>query len=227
MENEIMDKVIQIDLIRCMKAVLAKWWIVVLCSFVAFVGAYLYSYPARNNVYKASTTLYSVTDGSYESTVSAAYFLSTYADVITSRKVTEKAASLLGDNSITWQDIQNVIQVNYSSDSTIVEISAYSLDEDFAVKVANGVANAFISEISSMTGRNSVQLLDSAYSASVFKNASFEKFKIRCLATLAVMVITIMIIVLREIFGSKLYYIDDLRLEDDMEIIGIIPNHEK
>lgn len=222
-----MNKEIKIDLRKCIEAIIKGWWIIIITIIIFFMVAYIKTYRARENQYVAMTSIYSVANGSSEQAVQAAHIMSTYSDIITSLKISERAASLLGNSNIKGYDIQKMTSVNYSPTATVLQIYAYSGDGEVAAKVSNAVADSFIMEMASITGGNSIQLLDSADSAVISFNGRSEQLKWRLVAIVAAIIISSLGLACRIIFSPKILEISDAGLDGELEIIGIIPSYEK
>ena len=93
------------------------------------------------NLYSASATVYSAFYGSYEQSVDGATAMISYADLVKSKKVCDRAAAIIGNSQITSEMIQEMINVSYTNSSVIMSISAYSSEPTIAVEVVNAVAD--------------------------------------------------------------------------------------
>ena len=216
-----MNKEVNIDLRRCLKAILQKWWLVVIIGAVCYLAAFLLTkYNGRENEYTAETTVYSIT-ASNNST------LSIYSDIITSYKVCVQAADALNIPNIGAKEIISMISVNDYTKSLVLGIRATTTEEALAVQVANAVANAFVNEVNNIITNDSVRLLDEATSAELSYNMQIEQFKLRIIAALAGIVILCIWIIMGEMFTKKIYNISDMKLDGEIDIIGIIPAFDK
>lgn len=222
-----MDREIKIDLGRCFRAVFRKWWLIAISTVVFITLGLVFTNTVQVPIYYSEATVYSMAYGSYQEALEGASVMKTYADIVSSRKVAERAALIIGDDTITAQTIQAMVEVDYVSSSPILTISATSFNPELTIKVANAVADAFIIEVKNITGSDSVQLLDSAVDSKVFNNGGMSRGMKRTIAGLVGVLLPCMIIFLKEILTTKLYSVDDASLNGKMEIIGFIPAYEK
>ncbi|MDF2945080.1 MAG: hypothetical protein K0S01_3938 [Herbinix sp.] len=212
-----MSKEINIDLKRCFKAILGKWWLVLLIGAIFYVIAYLVSASnLREDEYTAEATVFSASDYSA---------LTLYSDIITSSKVSEQAANLLSISDLNADSIKKMISVKtYSS---VLGIYATSTDEILAIKVANAVAAVFIDEVNNIASYNLARLLDEANAAELSYNKQIEQWKFRIFVTFAGIIFICVWIVARVIFSRKVHYLSDIGLDGEIDIIGAIPSFKK
>ncbi|HHV10171.1 MAG TPA: hypothetical protein GXX75_07845 [Clostridiales bacterium] len=212
-----MNKEINIDLRRCLKAILKKWWLIIIVGGVCFGAAYLITLNnLKQDEYTAETTVYSVVFNDYSA-------LTLYSDLLTSTKICRKAAEESGIPGITADKVKKMISIKYSSTGTVLGICATSTDKAIAIRMANLVADTFIGEINNITSSDSVRLLDQATKAELSYNRSLEQLKIRILALCGGVILMCFWIALHEIFTHKIYNLYDAGLEGEIDIIGIVP----
>lgn len=222
-----MDREIKIDLRRCIKALIQKWWIIAICTIIFLTIGIMRTNTVVIPTYMSSATVYSMAYGSYQEALEGASVMKTYADIVSSRKVAERAALIIGDDTITAQSIQGMVSVEYLKDSPILTIFATSLNSQVAVKIANAVADAFVIEVKNITGSDSVQILDTAVEAYQYMDGGTSTTMKRLMYAGIGFVLPCIIIVLIEILSTRLYAVNDASLNDELEIIGIIPIYEK
>ncbi len=216
-----MNKEINIDLRRCLKAILKKWWLVAIVGAGCYLTAFLITtlFP-REDEYTAETTVYSIT-------ASANSTLSIYSDIITSYKVCVQAADSLNIPNIDAKEIRKMLSVNDYTRSLVLGIRATSSDGKLAIRVANAVSEAFVKEVNNIITNDSLRLLDEATLAEISYNKRVEQLKLRVIAALAGIVILCIWITLREMFTKKIYNLADMKLDGDIDVIGIIPVFDK
>lgn len=185
------------------------------------IGAVRAATMSVYTMYTAQASVYSATYGSYEKAEDGVSAMSNYIDVITSYKVCERAASLIGDVNITPDRIREMINASMNNNSYIVYINANSADSEEAIRVSNAVAQSFVMEISNITGQNTVQLLDEAKHVS--KYDSGNRLKSGTIIFLAILGGVCLVLILQELFSDKVKSIEQCMEEDADEIIGIIP----
>jgi capsular polysaccharide biosynthesis protein len=214
-----MNKEINIDLRRCLKAILKKWWLIVIIAILCYAIAFLITINnSREDEYTAVTTVYSIMDHSA---------LTLYSEIITSAKVSERASALLGISDMNANDIKDMISVKAYSTTLVLGISASSTNKVIAIKVANAVAEVFIEEVNNITSNNSVRLLDEATTAELSYNKQLEQLKFRIIVTLIGVALLCAWITIREIYTKKIHSLFEIGLDGELNIISIIPTFDK
>lgn len=206
-------------------AIYALWKNKLLIIFVTLAGVFaglLFTSinTSGSQYFSATASVYAATYGSYELSQTDIRTMVNYSDVVSSRKVCEYAASLLKDTSITADEIQNSIQMSFSNNSYVMKISAVHQNPEFAIKIANAVAEAFVTEVSNITGNNSIQILDEAKSCYAYQYGS--KNKVRMIFAGGAFIGICGIIALKELFSDKARSIAQC-VDNEDEILGIIP----
>ncbi|MDF2545081.1 MAG: hypothetical protein K0S47_4799 [Herbinix sp.] len=212
-----MNKEINIDLKRCFKAILKKWWLIVIIGAIFYFIAYLISVNnLREDEYTAEATVFSASDYSA---------LTLYSDIISSSKVSEQAANLLNISDVNADSIKKMISVK--ANSSVLGIHATSTDKILAIKVANAVAAVFIEEVNNITSNNLARLLDEATTVELSYNKQLEQWKFRIFVTAAGICFLCVWIVARVIFSRKVFNLSDIGLDGEIDIIGAIPSFKK
>ena len=208
-------------------ALLSVWKSKALIIFITLAGLFtglLYtSIIAESNLYKAASSVYCATYNVSSTTKIASYDTSlviNYTDVIKSRKVCEYAASLISETNLSADDIQNMITLKASTTSYVIAIYAYSSDSEVSIKVANAVAEAFVSEMANITENESVHILDVADSVSMVQNSTSNL--LRMLFTGGAFFMAFGFILLKSLLSDKIFSIVQC-VEDEDEILGIVP----
>ena len=230
-------RIIEIDFLRCFKAIFRniKWVILSTFAFL-FVGIMVAVLCLdTENVYDAKASVYSIAYGSYSESADGIQAIRTYRDIVKSVRVAERAAVLLGDSSLDKYAIYDMIEVEegevndygIESESSIINIHAKSTNPEDAIRVANAVASAYAMEVTSITNSDSVQVLDEAYYCEVTYNALKQQIIYTVLITAVGMLLAIAVIVLMEIFSTKIVSVEQGSLYGELDIIGVIPKQEK
>lgn len=217
----------EIQLIDFKLAILSVWrnkYIILLITIAGLFAGMIYTstkeigyqYYANASVYCATYTT-----GTY-------YNLGTdtmvnYSDVVTSQKVCEYAASLVGNSQVTAEDIQAMLSVDISSSSYVMNIWVSNADQELAMSIANAVAQAFTSEMSNITDNESVQILDTA--TTTVSESSTSLNKIRMLYVLGALGLSVAFFGLRSLLSDKIRSVAQCA-DSEEEIIGIIPRME-
>lgn len=189
--------------------------------FMTLVGLVLTFHAQIVNTYAAKTTVYSVgVSSSQEGGISS---INSYADIITSTKVCERAADLVGNNyGLDASDIQQMIGVQSGSDN-ILSITAYSTQPDLAVSVSNAVAEAFVREATSMAGSDAIRILDAATTAYLTKDGRKNILVSRLAFAVAGFGIMAVLIMCRELLSNQVRTVEQCVDENSPELLGLVP----
>ena len=218
-----MEKVIKIDVIRCIRALLEKWYLVVGCSVICGLIGFLLTMDATPQ-YRASASIYSASYGNYQQTLQGSNVLTGYAEVIRSKKVAKRAATML-NNEVSAEQIMGMVSSSYDSDSILLNIQARASSPQLAVKVVNAMADSFVFEVRNIVGGDYIQVLDEADTAS--RDGLPTQLKVSILGFFAAACLISLWIVKKEIFSDNIYRIKDASLGGEIEIIGLIPEGKK
>lgn len=209
-------------------AVLSLWrrklLIIIITAAALFAGIALTYGKGNSNTYGARSSVYGAIYGSYQESADATTAMISYADVLTSQKVCERAASLLADPDVTAADIQNMITASYSSTSIILEVVAYSSDAQLAMNVANATAQAFVIEMQTILGSDGIQMLDSASNAFISENGRSSVWKNRLLITAFGFVTACGLFFVMELASNQIKSINQCLIEPGDKILGVIPD---
>lgn len=218
------NKEIEINFGRIVKVMIRKVWLIVLVAAAVFAGSmFLLGQSDHSKLYSANATVYSVANGSYRQALEGTYAMKDYAEIIRTQKICERAALLLGDESIDSNQIMNSIGPDFSEDSAILTIYAYDEEPKKAMEIANAVANAFVIEMRTITGSDDIQLLDEAYTYKLYSDrADSIKAKRMILVVVAVFLVCAYI-ALNEIFTSRLKTVCECTMNGELELLGVIP----
>jgi len=147
-----------------------------------------------------------------------------YADVAVSNRVCEYASVLLANDYIgtppTAQQIQGMVSTGMTSNSVVMKIRARNSNGYNAIYVANAVAESFVSQVSTISGNQSIQVLDVASTAASVSTT--DNSRIRIYSAAAAFIAICGMIALWELFSNKVRSINQC-VEDEREILTIIP----
>lgn len=122
-----------------------------------FSGIFYASFNPKNNVYSARASVYVSSYGAGD-----AGALGSYSEILASGKVCKRAESLIGAAGISAEKIRGMIGASLNEASTVMEITARSENPETAARVADGAAEAFVTEVQSITGSDAIRILDTA-----------------------------------------------------------------
>jgi capsular polysaccharide biosynthesis protein len=217
-----MNKSIKIDVGRIFRSLLSKWYVMAIVGLL--LGGIVFNWRSSiKQQYSASVSLYSAVNGSVSENTALAKAMQAYASVIMSNKISDRAASIIGDYTISGSYIRSVVWVNYSQDSPILYISANDPNPTKAVSIVNAVAEAFMIEAQNLTGKEGVQILDKASEAYAVSTGT-RRYTV--LAMIGGVMATALVLVIMELVSDRVYRVDDAELNGKLEVIGIIPDQK-
>lgn len=220
-----MNTVVKIDVGRCLSALLKKWYYMLLVGIATAGVIFLIKGIQGQTTYTASATLYSASYGSYSETTLATRAMQTYSQIISSHMIAERAEGIIGDDSISAQEIRSMVFINYEEESPILYIMARSSNLKKSVAVVNAVAEAFLIEAQNITGGEGIRILDSASAEAVNASSSSDGKKYAVVGFFVGAFLVALLIVLKEIFSDRVYRVEDATL-GSMELLGVIPDEK-
>ena len=203
-----------------------KWWIIAIVGFASLLIGIGINFEVKPDKYSGCATVYSASVGSYTDSLEGIKALQDYSDIITSYKVSSRAALILGDDSLDGDDINSMISYSLSENSTVYYIYASSTDSYEAIRVANAVAEAFVIEIRNITGDENVQILDEALDSEVTFKGRTSQIKKVALITLLGVFLTVLIIVAISFFSTKIVTVKECSDNGELKILGVIPDFD-
>ena len=217
---------ITIDFRRYFLAIKKNKLIVIIVAIASLAIGILLNYNVKPDKYRAYSNVYSVSFGSYTDSVEGVYVLQTYSDIINSRKVANRAAMIIGDDSLDGEKIKSMITYSYSEQSPVYYIYATTTDPQLSMTIANAVAKAFVIEMNNIMGEDNAQILDEAYDYEQVFNGRKDQIKNILIITLLGTLLCLFVIVMISFFSNKVESVNDVTLNGEIEILGVIPNFD-
>ena len=217
---------IKIDFRRYFLAIKKNKLIVIIVAIASLAIGILLNYNVKPDKYRAYSNVYSVSFGSYTDSVEGVYVLQTYSDIINSRKVANRPAMIIGDDSLDGEKIKSMITYSYSEQSPVYYIYATSTDPQLSMTIANAVAKAFVIEMNNIMGEDNAQILDEAYDYEQVFNGRKDQIKNILIITLLGTLLCLFVIVMISFFSNKVESVNDVTLNGEIEILGVIPNFD-
>lgn len=217
---------IKIDFRRYFLAIKKNKLIVIIVAIASLAIGILLNYNVKPDKYRAYSNVYSVSFGSYTDSVEGVYVLQTYSDIINSRKVANRAAMIIGDDSLDGEKIKSTITYSYSEQSPVYYIYATTTDPQLSMTIANAVAKAFVIEMNNIMGEDNAQILDEAYDYEQVFNGRKDQIKNILIITLLGTLLCLFVIVMISFFSNKAESVNDVTLNGEIEILGVIPNFD-
>lgn len=207
--------------IRSAKVYVVQLWrslpLIVLATLAgAFLGLAYTEGNATQQRYQAIASVSAI----YRERTTGGGTMSNYVDLVGSRLVCERAAEMIGEEGLSGDRIQGMISSWVGSNSYVMFINATTNNPQRAVQVANAVANAFIQQVSDLSGSDSLQILDQAATAVAMENKTVST--VRLISVAAPFVLACGLVILIELMTNKVRLISQCA-EDTDEILGIVP----
>ena len=223
------------DLLENIKTALHRLWkfklVVVLMTLVGLLASLVYISIVGISVnYRSSATIYSMVYGSYEDSTDGVKVMNTYAPLLGSSNVCERAAVSLQNEGITGSMLKSMVAggriylSGVSSDSrsygyrlTLVTVSD---KPEYVEEISYAMSIAFAEEINDLLGSKTVQVVDGANGVSAIKSMSAGL----CIAIFGAVafILTCMVIFLKEFFSAKVYSVAQCESQKEL-VLGMIP----
>jgi len=220
-----MKRVLQLEDFRL--AVLSVWkkkaFIILFTIAGLFLGLLLSSTLEGSTLYTSKSSVYVAAYNTDENILSSMYdakVVTNYTEILTSKKVCDYAASLISETKLSGEDIQSKIAVEVNESSYVITINSYSGNSDEAIKIANAVAEAFVSEMSNITDAETVHGLDSAEGA--YEVADGKINLIRMAVPGMFFALSVALIGMKSLLSDRIRSLSQC-VSDEDEILGIIP----
>ena len=204
---------------------------VLLSAVVGFLASLIFiSLVGVHTTYYSSAAIYSAVYGSYQESTDGVRVMNTYANLLNTSHVCERAAEYLREYQYSAKELQTMVNNGsvylrgYSTDSKYFGYSltlvATSPQSEHVIEIANAMAQAFADEINDLLGSRTLQVLNTAQSISTMQSLNVKLYI--ALFTAAGMMLAIMIIFIKEFFSSRVFCIGQCEQDEDY-ILGMIP----
>jgi len=187
---------------------------------VAFFAGILYWANQDLEVRYDATATLSVAYGENFGLLTGATVMTNYAEIVTSYRVSEHAARLLGGEGLTGEQIREMVRVTETGTSFVLRIRARADSMRTAILVANAVAESFVTQVSQITGSTTISVLD--YSKTAVAVYSDRNNLLVILPPAAAFAATCIGLVVIRLFSGKVWSIKQC-VVDDRELLTVIP----
>lgn len=223
------------DILENVKTALYRLWkfklVVVLMTLVGFLAAVVFIDIVGVSInYRSTATIYSMMYGSYEDSTDGVRVMNTYASLLGSANVCERAAATLQDPEITAEVLRNMVsagRIGLSGASTDSKSYGYRLTlvvsnttQEKLTDITNAMAKAFVGEINDLIGNQTLQVMDNASSVSAVK--SLRVPVVVAFFGAAAFVLTCGVIFVKEFLSPKVYSVAQCEAKES-QILGLIP----
>lgn len=211
---------------RFLRALRKKMYILIIMMLIGLGIGIALNFKVLGDEYVATSSIYTRAYSAYSDEDNDVYMFQTYKDIILSKKIADKAASLIGEDYVSGEYIKEVVSCTNDAKSPVYKIHVQTNSPEFSIQVANAVARAVVLELNSLSRYNDAKLLDEAYTyEKVFDGSNVQARNIALFA-LAGFMVGIIIILLMVSSTTKIESVNDVTLNGEIEILGVIPNFD-
>ena len=201
--------------------------IIIAVLVVLIIGNY-YSIIIRKPLYKSNTTIILVNEknnGNYSSTDVQLNknLVSTYSEIIKSRKVLNTVISALNLNTSAGA-LSSQISVESVTNTEIIKINVSDLNADTAAKIANETAKAFSEEVKTIYNLENVSIVDEAIPNNTPYNVNFMKDNMMYLAVGLILSLSIVFIMFY--FDTTIKSDEVVETKLGLTVLGIVPKED-
>lgn len=232
---------LEIDIGRCITALFKRIKFIILITLVFFLVGFGLTIHVGEDKYTAVATVYAAADGSYSDAANAVTAMNAYLDVANSYKVSQRAALIMGRADVTGEDVQGSTRVSSSSktkssssslnfmnsSATIISFTSSTTDPQLSMEMADAMAQSYALEMAEILTKDSVKVLDNAYTYDKSYDAVKGAWKNRLKAMAAGFVAACALVVFCEIFDNKVRTIREATIKNAIPVIGIIPENKE
>ena len=227
------------DLLENIKAAFRQLWklklVVLLSAIIGLLAFFAFlSVVGNRTVYQATAGIYSAMYGSYEESADGVKVMNTYASMLGTSRVCERAAETLGDPSLTAAELGNMVRggeiylAGASSNSREfgyrLTLVAASESSNRIADIANAMAQAFADEINDFLGVSTLQVLDPATAFYASQSINVKLYMV--LFAAAGIFLSAMVIFISAFFSPKVYTVGQCEKNQEL-ILGMIPYSSK
>lgn len=223
------------DLLENIKTAFYRLWkfkmVVVLMTLVGLLLSAVYISIVGINVnYRSSATIYSMVYGSYEDSTDGVQVMNTYATLLGSSNVCERAVVSLQETGITAEMLRGMVssgRIYLSGASTNSKSYGYKLTlvtvsntPDYVQDISNAMSKAFVDEINDLLGNKTLQVVDGA--TGVYEAKSISVPLCVALFGAGAFALSCAVIFIKEFFSTKVHSVAQCESKREL-ILGMIP----
>ncbi len=210
-----------------------KVQIILIVAIFMVIGV-IYTFGFVSPVYTSSTTLVLARiedqkSKSSETTLTTSditinsQLVSTYSELVKSKKVLRKVISNLGIK-IDEEKLRNNVEVSSVKDTEMIKITVTDDDPAVAAKVANEIAKVFISNVEEIYKLNNVHIVDEAEVSSTPSNISHIRDVI--IFTLIGIVVSVVYVLLLNMLDTTIKSAEDVENLLGIPVLASIPIYD-
>lgn len=233
MNEQSMNKgeLIEIDFRRLLDAVVHRAWLVglvsIVCAVLVFLGTFFFVTPLYESsaVFYVNNNALSLGDASFSLStgdISAAKSLVDSYIVILKTRTTLDDVIDYADVDCSYEELKDMISAAAINETEIFEIVITSADPYEAERIANAIAYILPKRIASIIDGTSAKIVDSAVVASSPSSPNYTKNTI--VGFLVGLFLTIVVIVLREVFDVSIRTEEDVQQCCKHPVLAAVPD---
>jgi capsular polysaccharide biosynthesis protein len=158
------------DARQIIKLFLRRWWVFALFAIIIGSITFYYNYFVAIPVYQATATVlindktqHSPQYGiAYDQVLVNQMLIADYTELVHSRSIGQAVIDDLKLEGWEPEHITGMISVSSRNETRLMELTATSYDPEFAMKVANSLANVFASKTTELMNVEHVNIIDPA-----------------------------------------------------------------
>lgn len=210
---------------KIVKLFLEKWYIFVAFLALCLIACTVYYFAMVEEYYVAATTIYvteEVTDEKNENTelMVNEKRAKDYKVIATSNRVLDKVKVKFPKVRIRPADIS----VDEYPDTRIFKLSVKHINPHIAAAVANEITKIMIEEVEDIISKNNIKVIDLAKTPTAPQKGNVYMYYM--LAFVVALFLSLLVVLLFEIFDNKVKGPEDFSERFDFPIVGMIPKHE-
>ena len=210
---------------KIIKLFFEKWYIFVALLSACLVACTVYCFGFLREHYVAATTIYVTEEAKEDKNENTELIVNEerakdYKIIATSNRVLDKVKYKYPDIHIKPSNVS----VKEYPDTRIFEISVKDEDPYNAATIVNEITRVMINEVQDIISKNNIRVIDFADIPTVPVKGRIYVYYI--LALVAAVFVTLVIILLYEIFDNKVKGPEDYSERFDIPILGMIPRYD-
>jgi capsular polysaccharide biosynthesis protein len=225
-------KVREIRLSEILNALLKMAWLIVLCTIIGAVIAFIYTVNFVTPLYSSSITLYvnntrstTITNGISASDLTTSQMLvSTYVNILETDRVLEKVSDVAAREGIDASpaEIRKMMTAGALDETEVFKVYISHADPYAAQKIANAIAEVAPDEITDIVDGSSTKIVDGAKVAQ--KPYTPNRMENMLIGAAVGLLLSAAFVVLQMLLDVRVKNEEDLEQISTMPVLGMIPD---
>ncbi len=226
----------EIDLIPLLKAIVSKWWLIVIFAVAFGIASYFVTdtfitptyksgFTAYVNNYSGTTSGTDTTNGGKKLTTSditaSQSLVKTYSKIILSRSVLSEAAAKVNLN-YTPAQLSKMVSTATEDDTEVIGVYVTAEDPKVAAQLAGAISEVAPKIISQIIEGSSMQIIDEPLVPTSIDSPSYSRNT--AIGILFGAVVAAAIIVVKELLDDHVKNEDELEEKFSIPVVGVIPD---